>query len=77
MHKTLIEPALADLPERIGRTPVVPGGTIQVGRDVTLEHLEAEHIHRLMIGTVGLEEAAGILRVDPCTLYCKRKRLGP
>jgi len=70
------EIGLADLPERIARAKVVAGGSVEVGRRVTLEQLETEHISRVLGMTASLEEAAEILGIDPSTLYRKRKRLG-
>jgi NtrC-family two-component system response regulator AlgB len=70
------EVGLADLPERIGRPRASAGGPIEVGRPVTLEQLEAEHIRRVLGQAASLDEAAQILGIDPSTLYRKRKRLG-
>ena len=70
------EIGLADLPERIGRAGVVAAGPVEVGRRVSLEQLEAEHIRRVLGLAPSMEEAAEILGIDPSTLYRKRKRLG-
>jgi NtrC-family two-component system response regulator AlgB len=64
---------LADLPAQIG-LPVRTG--IEVGARVTLDELEAEHIRRVLASTASMEEAAGVLGIDPSTLYRKRKRSG-
>ncbi len=53
-----------------------PGPLLQVGGQVTLEQLEAEHIRRVVESTSSLEEAADILGINQSTLYRKRKRLG-
>ena len=70
------EIGLADLPERIGRAGVLAAGPVEVGRRVSLEQLEAEHIRRVLGLAPSMEEAAEILGIDPSTLYRKRKRLG-
>jgi NtrC-family two-component system response regulator AlgB len=67
------EVGLADLPSQIGTPP--PTG-VEVGRAVTLDQLEAEHIRRILASTATLEEAASILGIDASTLYRKRKRYG-
>jgi NtrC-family two-component system response regulator AlgB len=64
---------LADLPVQIG-SPARPG--VDVGSRVTLDELEAEHIRRILAATATIEEAAGVLGIDPSTLYRKRKRYG-
>jgi NtrC-family two-component system response regulator AlgB len=64
---------LADLPVQVGAPPQ-PG--VEVGGRVTLDQLEAEHIRRVLAGAATIEEAAGILGIDPSTLYRKRKRYG-
>jgi NtrC-family two-component system response regulator AlgB len=68
------EVGLADLPAQIGAR--LPAGTIEVGGDVTLDHLEAEHIRRVLANTPTLDRAAEVLGIDPSTLYRKRKRYG-
>jgi NtrC-family two-component system response regulator AlgB len=71
---------LSDLPDRI--LAVVPGAAtgsaapIEVGRPVTLEQLEIEHIRRILASCAGREDAARILGIDPSTLYRKRKQFG-
>jgi NtrC-family two-component system response regulator AlgB len=64
---------LADLPTQIG-SPPPPG--VEVGSRVTLEQLEAEHIRRVLARSATIDEASGILGIDPSTLYRKRKRYG-
>jgi len=70
------EVGLADLPERIMHTRVGAAGTIEVGRRVSLERIEVEHIRQVLASTSSLEEAAQVLMIDPSTLYRKRKRIG-
>jgi NtrC-family two-component system response regulator AlgB len=64
---------LADLPGSVG-SPPLPG--VEVGERVTLDHLEAEHIRRLLTNTATMEEASSVLGIDPKTLYRKRKQYG-
>jgi NtrC-family two-component system response regulator AlgB len=70
------EVKLADLPERIGRALARADEPIEVGRRVSLESLEDEHVRRVLRNTSSLEEAAFVLKINPSTLYRKRKRLG-
>jgi NtrC-family two-component system response regulator AlgB len=70
------EIGLTDLPGRVARMCSYAGGPVEVGRRVSLELLEAEHIRRVLRNTSSLEEAAGVLGIDASTLYRKRKRLG-
>jgi len=49
---------------------------IRIGGKVSLEELETEHIRRVVENSKTLEEAAGILGIDPATLYRKRKKQG-
>jgi len=67
---------LGDLPEQIAQTLARPDQPIEVGRRVSLESLEDEHVRRVLASTSSLEEAAQILKINPSTLYRKRKRLG-
>jgi NtrC-family two-component system response regulator AlgB len=64
---------------RVGRaqleTPPASAG-ISVGKPVSLDDLEAEHIRRVLAAASTMEEAAVILGIDPSTLYRKRKRYG-
>ncbi len=45
-------------------------------RLVSLEHLEKEHIARVINETSTVEEASSILGIDPATLWRKRKKYG-
>lgn len=51
-------------------------GTVELGGDVTLDELEAEHLRRVLARAPTLDDAAAILGIDASTLYRKRKRLG-
>jgi two-component system, NtrC family, response regulator AlgB len=68
------EVGLADLPAQVGAT--LPAGAVEVGGDMTLDRLEAEHMRRVLANTPTLERAAEVLGIDPSTLYRKRKRYG-
>jgi NtrC-family two-component system response regulator AlgB len=70
------EVKLADLPDRIGHALARADEPIEVGRRVSLEALEDEHVRRILQNTSSLEEAAAVLKINPSTLYRKRKRLG-
>lgn len=70
------EIGLADLPGRIAPKAVGADRVVEVGRPVTLEALEAEHIRRVLASAASREEAAKILAIDPSTLYRKRKQYG-
>lgn len=69
-----------DLPDRLRATAKHPESgetlSVEVGRPVTLEALEAEHIRRILTTADSREDAARILGIDPSTLYRKRKCLG-
>ena len=71
---------ISDLPERVANVRAGQGGdshsAIEVGRPVSLEAIEAEHIRRILTTTSTREDAARILGIDPSTLYRKRKHLG-
>ena len=54
----------------------MPDPGIAVGARVTLEALEAEHLHRVLACSRNLDEAAKTLGIDPATLYRKRQKLG-
>ena len=63
----------ADLPAQVGAAPQ-PG--VELGRAVSLEQLEIEHIRRVLATTATLDEAAAVLGINPSTLYRKRKQYG-
>ncbi len=65
---------LADLPAQVGSPG--PREGIALGGRVTLEHLEEEHIRRVLLASPTMEDAAATLGIDPSTLYRKRKRYG-
>lgn len=68
------EIGLAELPAQIGAA--MPTAVMELGGAVTLDQIEEEHIRRVLKNTATLDEAAGVLGVDPSTLYRKRKRFG-
>jgi NtrC-family two-component system response regulator AlgB len=68
------EVGLAELPTPVGQR--MPTTQIEVGRAVTLDDLEREHIRRVLADGGSLDEAAQTLGIDPSTLYRKRKRYG-
>lgn len=70
------EIGLTDLPDRIAQGLPSPAPTIEVGRAVSLEQLEIEHIKRILATTASLDEAAQILGIDVSTLYRKRRLYG-
>jgi NtrC-family two-component system response regulator AlgB len=49
---------------------------IELGGAVSLKDIEKEHIRRVLASTASLNEAAEVLRIDPSTLYRKRKDYG-
>jgi NtrC-family two-component system response regulator AlgB len=72
---------VADLPDRLSSSAVAAppsesASAIEVGRPISLEALEVEHIRRILTSSSTLEDAARILGIDPSTLYRKRKHLG-
>ena len=54
---------------------VQPASEIRLGGNFNLDQIEAEHIRKLVASHKTLEEVAEILKIDPATLYRKRKRL--
>ncbi len=67
----LLEPE--SFPDRMaGHAAHVP----VLGGDFTVEQIEREHIHRVLLRTATQEEAARILGLDASTLWRKRKREG-
>jgi NtrC-family two-component system response regulator AlgB len=63
----------AALPPRIAAAPA-PGPDL--GAEATLDDIEKEHIHRVLVRAASLEDAARILGIDPSTLWRKRKKYG-
>ena len=45
----------------------------KLGDNVSLAHLEEEHIRRVLASAKSLQEAADILGIDQATLWRKRK----
>lgn len=72
------EIGLADLPERIAVASIAgpKAEVLEVGGPVSLEHLEIEHIRRVLAIAPSRDDAARILGIDPSTLYRKRKQYG-
>lgn len=68
------EIGLAQLPATLVRPSA--GEKLQLGGNVTLEELEAEHVRLVLTRAGSMEEAADILGIDASTLYRKRKKLG-
>jgi two-component system, NtrC family, response regulator AlgB len=54
---------------------IQPASEVHLGGRFTLEQIESEHLRRLIANHKTLEEVAEILKIDPATLYRKRKRL--
>jgi NtrC-family two-component system response regulator AlgB len=54
---------------------IQPASDVHLGGKFTLEQIESEHIRRLISNHETLDEVAEILKIDPATLYRKRKRL--
>jgi NtrC-family two-component system response regulator AlgB len=48
---------------------------LRVGGSVTLEEIENEHIRKVVANSRTIEEAAGVLGIDPATLYRRKKKL--
>jgi len=61
---------VADLSEN-----VQPSSTMHLGGRFTLEEIENEHIRGVIASTRSLDEAAGVLGIDPATLYRRRRKL--
>lgn len=62
-----------DLPERVASPDRTLDGPVEVGRRVSLERLEREHIRRVLADVANVEEAARILGINRSTLYRKRR----
>jgi len=69
-----------DLPADIRAQGESDKGSIDLlqclGGNISLQHLEDEHIKRLLARADSLENAAQTLGIDTATLYRKRKKLG-
>ncbi len=61
---------LADLSDN-----VQPSTEMRIGGRFLLEAIENAHIKGVIANTRSLEEAAGVLGIDPATLYRRRKKL--
>lgn len=48
---------------------------LRVGGSVTLEEIENEHIRKVIANSRTIDEAAGVLGIDPATLYRRKKKL--
>ena len=53
---------------------IQPVDEVHLGGKFTLDQIETEHIRRLIANHETLEQVAEILKIDPATLYRKRKR---
>jgi NtrC-family two-component system response regulator AlgB len=68
---------LTDLPDRFSRSSDNSQvSSLQLGKNITLEELENEHIRQVLREATTLEGAAQTLGIDTATLYRKRKKLG-
>jgi NtrC-family two-component system response regulator AlgB len=69
---------LDDLPDKLkeGLTHL-NGATAEVGKRISLEEVENEHIRRVLAQTGTMEEAAQVLGIARGTLYEKKKKLTP
>ncbi len=68
----VIEPEAFPAKMHATSKPVAP----QLGDDISLASLEAEHIRRVVARAPSLDAAAAILGIDTSTLWRKRKRQG-
>jgi len=66
----------ADLPERIGASADTTTRTREGSGEGSLERFEREQIARAIATSSSLQEAAARLRINPTTLWRKRKRYG-
>ncbi len=71
----------ADLPAELRQSVETPAGRngdteLRVGSMVSLEHLEEQHIRRVIENCANLTDAARVLGIDGATLYRKRIKLG-
>ena len=68
LHKVI---SAGDLPASLGESNPQAPGSVELK---SLSDLEKEHIRLVLARSKSLEEAAGILGIDPATLWRKRKR---
>lgn len=61
-----------NMPIHLAPMPTSP----KVGDLVSLESIEENHIRQVLAATKSLEEAARVLRMDPVTLWRRRKKYG-
>ncbi|MBV8532791.1 MAG: sigma-54-dependent Fis family transcriptional regulator [Verrucomicrobia bacterium] len=54
---------------------IQPRSELRVGGSVTLEEIENEHIRKVIANSRTIDEAAGVLGIDPATLYRRKKKL--
>ena len=71
---------VADLPADLREHVVAPAGPagtkeLRVGSMVSLDHLEEQHIRRVIENCANLNDAANVLGIDLATLYRKRKKM--
>jgi two-component system, NtrC family, response regulator AlgB len=69
---------VGDLPHELRQKTggEIPGEELRAGSMVTLQHLEDQHIRRIIENCPNLNEAADILGIDQATLYRKRVKMG-
>jgi NtrC-family two-component system response regulator AlgB len=60
--------------ENLGVLPG-PDPSVRIGARVPLEAVEDEHIRQVLVQCRTVDEAAEVLRIDPATLYRRKKRL--
>ncbi len=67
----------ADLRQRVA-APAGPAGDteLRVGSMVSIDHLEEQHIRRVIENCANLSDAAAVLGIDQATLYRKRVKWG-
>ncbi|OGG01321.1 MAG: hypothetical protein A3F83_02725 [Candidatus Glassbacteria bacterium RIFCSPLOWO2_12_FULL_58_11] len=68
LHKVI---SAGDLPASLRESNPQAPGSVELK---SLSDLEKEHIRLVLARSKSLEEAAGILGIDPATLWRKRKR---
>lgn len=71
------EVTLGDLPEQFNAgSSGQPDDNVRIGMKVPLEHIENEHIRRVLAQTTTMEEAAQLLGISRGTLYERKKKMG-